>query len=128
MKTAVGSLRLELAQYREMKTFAQFSGDLDESVKEQFAFGKALTEILVQPLGRPYREREEIVILTVSLAKVTINMPAKEIRPFFDEFLSFFEETHADVIADIEKVKKLSDEDREIIVSSAKKFLAEKNV
>ena len=128
MKTAVGSLRLELAQYREMKTFAQFSGDLDESVKEQFAFGKALTEILVQQLGRPYREWEEIVILTVSLAKVTINMPAKEIRPFFDEFLSFFEETHADVIADIEKVKKLSDEDREIIVSSAKKFLAEKNV
>lgn len=125
MKKAVGSLRLELAQYREMKTFAQFSGDLDEEVKEQFAFGRALTEILVQPLQRPYREWEEIVILVASLAKVTVGLNVKEIRPFFGKFLQYFEERYAKVIADIENEKTLSDDDRATIVSAAKKFLSE---
>lgn len=128
MKKAVGSLRLELAQYREMKTFAQFSGDLDDSVKEQFAFGKALTEILVQPLKKPYREWEEIVILAVSLAKVTLNLEVKEIRPFFGDFLPYFEERYANVISNIENGKTLSDDDKEVIVSTAKKFLSQKNV
>lgn len=125
MKKAVGSLRLELAQYREMKTFAQFSGDLDEEVKEQFAFGRALTEILVQPLQRPYREWEEIVILVASLAKVTVGLNVKEIRPFFGKFLQYFEERYANVIADIENGKTLSDDDRATIVAAAKKFLSE---
>lgn len=115
MKKAVGSLRLELAQYREMKTFAQFSGDLDDSVKKQFAFGKALTEILVQPLKKPYREWEETVILAVSLAKVTLNLEVKEIRPFFGEFLPYFEERYANVISNIENGKTLSDDDKEVI-------------
>lgn len=128
MKKAVGSLRLELAQYREMKTFAQFSGDLDESVKRQFEFGRALTEILVQPLQKPYREWEEIVILVVSLAKITTGLGVKEIRPFFGRFLPYFEECRADVISNIENGKTLSDDDKEIIVSEAKKFLSENNV
>lgn len=125
MKKAVGSLRLELAQYREMKTFAQFSGDLDESIKEQFAFGKALTEILVQPLQKPYREWEETVILVASLAKVTIGLDVKQIRPFFDRFLPYFEERYANVISNIENGKTLSDDDKEVIVSAAKKFLSD---
>lgn len=128
MKKAVGSLRLELAQYREMKTFAQFSGDLDESVKRQFEFGRALTEILVQPLQKPYREWEEIVILVVSLAKITTGLGVKEIRPFFGRFLPYFEECRVDVISNIENGKTLSDDDKEIIVSEAKKFLSENNV
>ena len=128
MKKAVGSLRLELAQYREMKTFAQFSGDLDESVKRQFEFGRALTEILVQPLQKPYREWEEVVILVVSLAKITTGLGVKEIRPFFGRFLPYFEECRPDVISNIENGKTLSDDDKEIIVSEAKKFLSENNV
>lgn len=128
MKKAVGSLRLELAQYREMKTFAQFSGDLDESVKRQFEFGRALTEILVQPLQKPYREWEEIVILVVSLAKITTGLGVKEIRPFFGRFLPYFEKCRVDVISNIENGKTLSDDDKEIIVSEAKKFLSENNV
>lgn len=128
MKKAVGSLRLELAQYREMKMFARFSGDLDESVRRQFAFGRALTEILVQPLQKPYREWEQVVILVTSLAKVTTDMDVKKIRPFFGRFLPYFEEWRTDVISNIENGKTLSDDDKEIIVSEAKKFLAENNV
>ena len=122
MKKAVGSLRLELAQYREMKTFGQFSGDLDKAVKRQFAFGKALTEILIQPLGRPYEEWQEIVILAVSLAKITAEMKTSEIRPFFNDFLSYFQENHADVIAAIEREKTLTDDACAVIVLEAKKF------
>ena len=125
MKKAVGSLRLELAQYREMKTFAQFSGDLDDAVKEQFAFGKALTEILVQPLQKPYCEWEQIVILVTSLAKVTVGMDVKQIRPFFDKFLSFFGEHYANVVSDITDGKVLSDDDKATIVAAAKEFLTQ---
>ena len=125
MKKAVGSLRLELAQYREMKTFAQFSGDLDDAVKEQFAFGKALTEILVQPLQKPYCEWEQIVILVTSLAKVTVGIDVKQIRPFFDKFLPFFGEHYANVVSDITDGKVLSDGDKATIVAAAKEFLAQ---
>lgn len=126
MKKAVGSLRLELAQYREMKTFAQFSGDLDESVKNQFEFGKALTEILVQPLEKPYSEWQEAVILVVSLAKITVGLKSGTIRGFFSEFLPYFAEKHSGVVSDIENGKTLSDDDAEIIKSSAERFIKEK--
>ena len=126
MKKAVGSLRLELAQYREMKTFAQFSGDLDESVKNQFEFGKALTEILVQPLEKPYSEWQEAVILVVSLAKITVGLKSGTIRGFFNEFLPYFAEKYSGVVSDIESGKILSDNDAEIIKSSAERFIKEK--
>ena len=128
MKKAVGSLRLQLAQYREMKTFAQFSGDLDESVKSQFAFGKALTEILVQPQEHPYKEWEEIVVLVVSLARITENMPSKTVHDFFDKFLSFFKEAHSDVISNLETLRVLSEEDKNIMIETAKQFVKENNV
>ena len=128
MKQAVGALRLELAQYREMKTFAQFSGDLDESVKRQFAFGKALTELLVQPSGRPYTEWQEIVALVASLARITENMSSDVMHAFFDEFFPFFNETHPEVIADIEKTRILSEENKKVITETATLFVEENNV
>lgn len=126
MKKAVGSLRLELAQYREMKTFAQFSGDLDESVKNQFEFGKALTEILVQPLEKPYSEWQEVVILVVSLAKITVGLKSGTIRGFFTEFLPYFAEKYSGVVSDIESGKILSDDDAAVIKSGAERFIKEK--
>ena len=126
MKKAVGSLRLELAQYREMKTFAQFSGDLDESVKNQFEFGKALTEILVQPLEKPYSEWQEVVILVVSLAKITVGLKSGMIRGFFNEFLPYFAEKYSGVVSDIESGKILSDDDAAVIKSGAERFIKEK--
>ena len=122
MKKAAGALRLSLAQYREMKTFAQFSGDLDDSIKEQFAYGKALTVMLNQPLDNPYDEWEEVVILAASIAKVTIDMDAETIRPFFVEFLKYFRENHSDVKANIENGKTLSDDDEKVIITEATKF------
>lgn len=126
MKKAVGSLRLELAQYREMKTFAQFSGDLDESVKNQFEFGKALTEILVQPLEKPYSEWQEVVILVVSLAKITVGLKSGTIRGFFSEFLPYFAEKYSGVVSNIESGKILSDDDAAVIKSGAERFIKEK--
>ncbi len=126
MKKAVGSLRLELAQYREMKTFAQFSGDLDESVKNQFEFGKALTEILVQPLEKPYSEWQEVVILVVSRAKITVGLKSGTIRGFFNEFLPYFAEKYSGVVSDIESGKILSDDDAAVIKSGAERFIKEK--
>ena len=60
MKKAAGSIRIDLAQYREMEVFTQFSSDLDENTKKQLAHGRALMELLKQPLGRPFTMAEDV--------------------------------------------------------------------
>ena len=63
MKKAAGSIRIDLAQYREMEVFTQFSSDLDENTKKQLAHGRALMELLKQPLGRPFTMAEQVITL-----------------------------------------------------------------
>ena len=63
MKKASGTIRIDLAQYREMEVFTQFSSDLDEMTKEQLAYGKRLMELLKQPLGRPLSMAEQVITL-----------------------------------------------------------------
>ncbi len=67
MKRAVGSLRLELAQYREMEVFTQFSGDLDEATQNQLEYGKSLMALLRQKNGHPYSDIEQVILLVAGL-------------------------------------------------------------
>ena len=70
MKKAAGSLRIDLAQYREMAVFTQFSSDLDESTKTQLTQGAILMELLKQPLGRPLSLGEQVVTLVLALQNI----------------------------------------------------------
>ena len=79
MKKAAGSIRIDLAQYREMEVFTQFSSDLDENTKKQLAHGRALMELLKQPLGRPFTMAEQVITLVAANAHVFSDLPVEKI-------------------------------------------------
>lgn len=123
MKAAAGSLRLDLAQYREMEVFTQFSSDLDESTKKQLKYGQGLMQILRQPTGKPYPLHSMVIILVTATARLLMDLELKQIRPFIDDLLKHFESMHTGICNEIDKSGKLSDELREEIRSTAGEFL-----
>ncbi len=80
MKKASGTIRIDLAQYREMEVFTQFSSDLDEATKAQLAYGKRLMELLKQPLGRPLSMAEQVITLCTATHKVMVSVDVKQIK------------------------------------------------
>ncbi|MBP5608524.1 MAG: F0F1 ATP synthase subunit alpha [Lachnospiraceae bacterium] len=123
MKAAAGSLRLDLAQYREMEVFTQFSSDLDESTKKQLKYGQGLMQILRQPTGKPYPLHSMVIILVTATAQLLMELDIKQIRPFIEDLLKHFESMHTGICNEIDKSGKLTDELREEIKSVAGEFL-----
>ena len=126
MKKAAGSIRIDLAQYREMEVFTQFSSDLDESTKKQLAHGKALMELLKQPLGRPMSMAEQVITLVAANAHVFSDLEAAQVKPFQKEMLADFNMNHTDIINQLETTKSLSDDIKDSIVKAAESFKAVK--
>ncbi len=122
MKKAAGSIRIDLAQYREMEVFTQFSSDLDESTKKQLAHGRALMELLKQPLGHSLSMPEQVVLLVSANAGVFEKIPIENIKIFRTELLDYFAENHSDVYNQIESEGVLTDEIREAIEEAANEF------
>ncbi|MCR5031766.1 MAG: F0F1 ATP synthase subunit alpha [Lachnospiraceae bacterium] len=119
MKSAAGSLRIDLAQYREMAVFTQFSSDLDETTKNQLLQGKILMELLKQPQGNPLSLAHQVILLTVAQGKLMLNVPVNKVSAFRKVLLDHFDEKGADVIRDIESTGKLSDENKMKILDEA---------
>ena len=94
MKKANSNLRIELAQYKDMESFAQFSSDLDAETRRQLEHGKALTEMLKQPLYQPKSDAEQVVILTLASHGMLDTLPLAEQRAKVNAFVRSF---HADV-------------------------------
>ncbi len=124
MKKAAGSIRIDLAQYREMEVFTQFSSDLDESTKKQLAHGKALMELLKQPLGHPMSMAEQVITLVAANAHVFSDLEAAQVKPFQKEMLADFNMNHTDIINQLETTKSLSDDIKDSIVKAAESFKA----
>ena len=122
MKKAAGSIRIDLAQYREMEVFTQFSSDLDENTKKQLAHGRALMELLKQPLGRPFSMAEQVVILVAANAHIFSDLEVKQVADFRKEMLKYFADEKSDLISAIENGKDLTDELKSDIVEAAKLF------
>ncbi len=122
MKTVAGSLRVDLAQYREMEVFTQFSSDLDDATKELLAHGKALIELLKQPLYNPMPLYKQVILLCAANAKLMIDIPLNEISSFKDGLVGYFETAHSDIIAEITEKKVLSDELKEKILEAAREY------
>ena len=123
MKAAAGSLRLDLAQYREMEVFTQFSSDLDESTKKQLKYGQGLMQILRQPTGKPYQLHSMVIILVTATARLLMDLEINRIRAFINDLLAHFESMHAGICNEIDKSGKLSDELRENIKTVAGEYL-----
>ena len=126
MKKAAGSLRIDLAQYREMEVFTQFSSDLDEATTQQLKQGKVLMELLKQPLEHPLSHAEEVVILTAGENRKFIDVPVKQVKAYENAFLSWMEEEHRDIMEEIDRTGRLEDGLKERILKAADEYAAEK--
>ena len=112
MKKAAGSIRIDLAQYREMEVFTQFSSDLDDATKKQLAHGRSLMELLKQPLGHPFSMADQVIILVAATTYVFSEIPVEEVQSFRSDLLNHFHTEHNDVITELETHLDLTEEMR----------------
>ena len=124
MKKAAGTIRIDLAQYREMEVFTQFSSDLDEQTKKQLAHGRSLMELLKQPLTHAFSIPQQIVLLLAAGKHLFADIPAGEIRVCRDEFLEFMEQKHADLLNLLEAGGKMNDDLKDGIEKAAEEYFA----
>ena len=123
MKKATGSIRLDLAQYREMEVFMQFSSDLDDDTKKKLHYGQCLMELLKQEQYRPYSEHDEVIILVCALNHIFDDFDVKTIKNKKNDLLSYFNSEKKAICNQIEQVAVLDDKLKEEIVSSAREFI-----
>ena len=121
MKKAAGTLRIDLAQYREMEVFTQFASDLDDQTRSQLEYGQGLMRMLRQKQYRPKSQHEQVITLVMALAHTMQGIPAPEVPKFIDSLIEMFESDHRDICDRIDQTGKLDDDlKKEIIDISAK--------
>ena len=123
VKKAAGALRLDLAQYREMEVFTQFSSDLDETTKRQLVYGQGLMRLLRQPQYHPYRQHQQVILLTAALDHVMQTVPLAELDGFRERLLTDAESRDPALCRRIDESGQLSGGDRETILKLALDFL-----
>ena len=122
MKKAAGSIRVDLAQYREMAVFTQFSSDLDETTKKQLDHGNVLMELLKQPLEHPLAMHEQVIILVaVGSGKLDI-VPVKSVREYKERLLTYFNTEQGEICDDLRTSKDLSDNLKKRILDAVDAF------
>ena len=122
MKKSAGTLRLDLAQYREMEIFTQFSSDLDEATKRQLAYGQGLMYLLRQPQNNPFKLHEQVIMLVAASAKILVGLPIDDIGKFRTAMLEYFHDEEDALCNQIDSTGQLSDEDKQVIIDVATKF------
>ena len=123
MKKAAGALRLDLAQYREMEVFTQFSSDLDETTKRQLIYGQGLMRLLRQPQNHPYQQHQQVILLVAALDHVMQTVPLARMDDFRTGLLTYIETQDQALCRRIDESGQLSDEDREMILKLSREFL-----
>jgi proton translocating ATP synthase F1 alpha subunit len=124
MKKVAGKLRLDLAQFRELATFAQFAQDLDEATKQQIERGKRLTELLKQPQWSPVGLGEQVVGLYAGVNGHLDTVPVEEIRETEQELLAYVDRNVGDVLSRIRESGQLADEDEAKLKETVEAFIA----
>ncbi|MBQ1537149.1 MAG: F0F1 ATP synthase subunit alpha [Ruminococcus sp.] len=125
MKKVSGTLRMDLAQYREMEVFTQFSSDLDKTTKDLLDFGDRLMELLKQPLYKPLKMYEQVILLLAANKKLMQDVPLKDIRSFRRELIEYMTVNHQEIIDELNEKKVLTDELSDKIVKAVKDFKTE---
>ena len=124
MKKAAGSVRIDLAQYREMEVFTQFSSDLDDSTKEQLHYGQGLMRILRQKQYHPLSMHQQVIVLVCAMGHVLSKVAVKDVTDFRDALLDHFEQEHSDLCRSLEDEKVLTDDMKQEILRIAEEYLA----
>ena len=132
MKQVAGTLRLELAQYRELAAFAQFGSDLDKATQAQLQRGERLTEILKQEQYQPLEVVRQIVLIFAGTQGLVDDLPVAEIRGFERGLYPFLDASKSALMQRIAREKALGDELRQALAAALaeykEKYLAEKSV
>jgi len=110
MKKIAGPIRVELAQYRELASFAQFGSELDEATKNQLAQGERIREILKQPNYKPMAVEYEVIIIFAATKKLLIDVPTDKVLEFQDKLFRFIESKHPEIAAEIRDKKEISED------------------
>ena len=110
MKKASGSIRIDLAQFREMQVFTQFSSDLDATTKEQLTYGDGLMELLKQPLYHPMSLHAKVITLCAATHKEFLDIDKRAVKDFQNGRLEYFDRVHPEIGQEIEANKALTDE------------------
>ena len=122
VKKVSGTLRLELAQYKEIQSFSQFSSDLDEDTRKRIIYGEQLMELLKQPLYHPLSQEKQVVYLLAATSKKLLDVPKKEFKSFIEGFYNYLESTHGGVIREIAESRLLSDDNKNIILNALTEY------
>jgi F-type H+-transporting ATPase subunit alpha len=122
MKTVSGTLRVDMAQYREMESFSQFSSDLDEATKNLLDYGRSLVELLKQPLYNPMPLHKQVILLSAASNKLMVDVPAKDMEAFKNGVIEYISSTYPDIITQIDTEKKVDDGLIEKILSAVKEY------
>jgi F-type H+-transporting ATPase subunit alpha len=125
MKKAAGSVRIDLAQYREMEVFTQFSSDLDEATKNQLRHGRLLMELLKQPLGHPRPMVDQVMMLTAVNSGAIDTIPLERVHEFMELYLKRVHEEEQTIVHDIELMGVLNDDEKYFLVQKAQTLLQE---
>lgn len=122
MKKASGSIRIDLAQFRELEVFTQFASDLDEITKKQLVHGNALMELLKQPLGSPLSLHDQVITLCLANKGYFDDIEKTKIKEYQTGLLQYFELHHKDIGEYIEEQKDISEELVERIAAAAEEY------
>ena len=123
MKAVAGSIKLELAQYREMEAFSQFASDLDRVTQQLLARGARLTELLKQPQYAPLAVEEQVVAIFAGVRGHLDEIAINDVNRLESQFLDHVRDTHADLLADIRDTGALSDETEKKLEEAASAFV-----
>ena len=110
MKKAAGNLRIDLAQFKEMEIFTQFSSELDQTTTDLLNHGHMLTELLKQPLYHPLPHYEQVILLYAAQHGLFDHIPLKELKEYTAELMSYIRSYGQDIIEEIEEKKVLTDD------------------
>ena len=126
VKKAVGSLRLDLAQFREMEVFMQFSSDLDETTRRRLMYGQGLMRLLRQPQYKPYSQSDEVILLVSALGRAFEGVPAAAIYDRAAGLLEFMRGEHPEIASEIDRTGELTPGLSRKILAAAKEYGASK--
>lgn len=122
MKKVSGTLRIDLAQYKEIESFAQFSSELDEETRNQIIYGEQLMEILKQPLYHPMSMVHQVVVLCVATSHRLIRIPKDQVKEFVESFYEWMQEEYADLLKKIEDTNMIQDDEKETILNALEEY------
>lgn len=123
MKQVAGSIKLELAQFREMEAFAQFGSDLDAATQKLIARGQRLTELLKQPQYSPLSVEEEVVVIYAGIKGYLDKIDTKNVRKFEESFLRTIRTEHKDLLDNIRNEQKLTEDGEKKLKNILEKFV-----